>query len=71
MRRQVKHFNRNRFLEIAYYIISFYFSSKRSLVRIVYCILLALRFDLIFVIALELIPNTLVFTICSVMTYLW
>eukprot|EP00359_Climacostomum_virens_P009712 CAMPEP_0204917102 /NCGR_PEP_ID=MMETSP1397-20131031/14782_1 /ASSEMBLY_ACC=CAM_ASM_000891 /TAXON_ID=49980 /ORGANISM="Climacostomum Climacostomum virens, Strain Stock W-24" /LENGTH=253 /DNA_ID=CAMNT_0052089857 /DNA_START=145 /DNA_END=906 /DNA_ORIENTATION=- len=63
---QVKHFNQSRFLEMEYYIISFYF-----LIRIIYSIVLGVGADIRITLALELVPNTLVFTICSVMTYLW
>jgi hypothetical protein len=56
---------------MAYYLISFYFLGNVYLVRIAYSIMLGLETDLTPTLVLELLPNTLVFAICSLMTYCW
>mmetsp|Transcript_1861 Transcript_1861/g.3985 ORF Transcript_1861/g.3985 Transcript_1861/m.3985 type:complete len:282 (-) Transcript_1861:1306-2151(-) len=66
IKNQVKHFNQNRFLEMAYYVISFFI-----LARIVFCIIYATTDNLTSIIVSEFAPDVFCVTICSMLTYFW
>lgn len=71
MKHQVKYFGKSRFLEMSYYLCSFYLLGKLYLARVVYCVLYSLDFEVVVVVISELVPNVLLFCVCSMVTYLW
>jgi hypothetical protein len=71
VRLQIKHFGLNRFLEMSYYLVSFYFLSKVSSAKLIYCVVFSLDVSTSAVVIAQLLPSVFLFGVCSTVTYLW
>jgi hypothetical protein len=71
VRLQVQHFNSNRFLELSYYLISFYFASTSHTVRLIFVICFAFTDVVYLILILRFAPVIHSFMINSMLAYLW
>jgi hypothetical protein len=68
---QVRNFNSNRFLELSYYLISFYFGSTSQPVQLIFLISFAFTEVVYLILVLRFVPDLHMFTISSMLAYLW
>lgn len=68
---QIRHFNRNRFLEMTYYLISFFLAGDVYTARVIFCVIYASTDNVRAIIIAEFAPDVLTITICSMLTYFW
>mmetsp|Transcript_9834 Transcript_9834/g.19452 ORF Transcript_9834/g.19452 Transcript_9834/m.19452 type:complete len:238 (-) Transcript_9834:276-989(-) len=71
LKQQHKHFGKSRFLEMCYYVITFYLGSNPHAARLVYVLVFVLDLNIVVVALAEFLPNVLIFCICSMVTYFW
>jgi hypothetical protein len=71
VKHQVQHFNSNRYLELSYYLISFYFASTSHTVRVMFGISLAFTDVVYLILILRFAPDVHFFMINSMLAYLW
>lgn len=71
VRLQCKLFNLNRFLEMSYYLISYFFACTPYLARMLFCISLAYISNTYLIVFLRFNPDVFEVTIGSMVAYLW
>mmetsp|Transcript_28911 Transcript_28911/g.51594 ORF Transcript_28911/g.51594 Transcript_28911/m.51594 type:complete len:97 (+) Transcript_28911:60-350(+) len=71
LRLQCKVFGQDRYLEMSYYLISFFFACKAYSARVMFCFCLAFADIPDLVIFLRFNPDFFEVTIASMLTYLW
>jgi hypothetical protein len=71
VRQQYKHFRSNRLLEMAYYVTTFYLSSMHSSARLGQGVVYVLDISTNWCVVTLLLPDALLFSICSMLTYCW
>jgi hypothetical protein len=71
VRQQCKHFGSNRLLEMTYYVTTFYLSSMDSTARLGQGVVYILDISTNWCAITLLLPDALLFSICSMLTYYW
>jgi hypothetical protein len=71
IKRQKDFFNSNRFLEMSYFMISYYFCSMAQSGRLFFGLCFAFSDCLYLVIVARFFPDPILVTICSMLAYLW
>lgn len=68
---QCKMFNVNRFLEMSYFLITFFFACKTHSARAMYCLSLVVLQNCFVIIFLKFNPDVFEVTIGAMLCYLW